>query len=56
MKTNDIRIEDPDKLREKVNEALNVFNEYQKHQAPDGQENQAPEARANEGESEEKKA
>lgn len=33
--TNTIRIDDTDKLREKVNEALAVFNEYVKTQKLD---------------------
>ena len=56
-KTDYPRIEDNDKLREKVDEALTVFNEYQKAQGSESatQESGPAEQQAN-GESEEVKA
>lgn len=53
-----LRIDDNDKLREKVDEALAVFNDYVKTQNPDGvtsQEGGSSEQQIN-GEGEETKA
>ena len=54
-----IRIDDNEKLREKVNEALTVFNDYIKTQKPDvngSQDASAPEPPSTEGEAEGTKA
>lgn len=53
-----IRIDDNDKLREKVTEALTVFNEYVKLQKPDvtgSQDAPPPEVPVTEGQPEETK-
>lgn len=53
-----VRIDDNEKLREKVTEALTVFNEYVKLQKPDvtgAQDAPAPEAPATDGQPEETK-
>lgn len=58
-KADGIRIDDNDKLREKVDEALTVFNDYIKTQKPDvngSQEASAPEPPTTEGEAEGTKA
>lgn len=55
---NKIRIDDNEKLREKVTEALTVFNEYIKLQKPDvtgSQDAPPPDAPATEGQPEETK-
>lgn len=50
------RIEDNDKLREKVDEALAVFHEYQKTQNNDGVADGGPSEQQANGEGEEVKA
>ena len=50
-----LRIDDNDKLREKVDEALAVFNDYVKTQNPDGHDGGSSEQQTN-GEGEETKA
>lgn len=58
FRADQIRIDDNEKLREKVTEALTVFNDYIKLQKPDvtgSQDAPAPEASATEGQPEETK-
>ena len=59
LKANRFRIDNNEKLREKVDEALAVFNDYVKNQGADGsapQEGPSSEQQPNGGESEEVKA
>jgi len=56
FRTDTSRIDDNDKLREKVDEALAVFHEYQKTQGTDGAADAGSSEQQASGEGEEAKA
>jgi hypothetical protein len=56
FRTDSYRIDDNDKLREKVDEALTVFHEYQKTQGTDGAADGGSSEQQANGEGEEVKA